>query len=177
MPKLLVVTGDPSVHDAMRCAVASPGAGIEVLAAWNAGDGWRRTRCDGPDALVIDLDLPDGSGLELFDRVRVADPKLLTVFVTTECTADAAVEAMTRGAFDYLLRPLTRRQVSRRLGAALRAASLMRTPVLLPHAPAGVWGGTHTRAGPGARVHVGWPECVGRGDEVGLSTAGTRQRG
>jgi DNA-binding response OmpR family regulator len=150
VPKLLIVTGDPCIHDAMEHAIVSPRIGVEVLTAWDAGDGWRRTLCDGPDVVVIDLDLPGGSWTNLFELVRTTDPKLVIVLVATEGTADTAVEAMTRGAFDYVLKPLACGQLNRRMDAALQAARRMRTPVLLPHAPAGVLDGAYSALVPTA---------------------------
>ena len=61
---------------------------------------------DRPDGVVVGLQLPDGSGLDLLRWVGGDDPRRPVILITARGTADAAIEAMTHGAFDYLLKPL-----------------------------------------------------------------------
>jgi two-component system nitrogen regulation response regulator GlnG len=46
------------------------------------------------------------SGLEAFDRIRQIDPHLPVLFITAYSTTDTAIEAMKRGAFEYLIKPV-----------------------------------------------------------------------
>ncbi len=108
---------------------------VEVLTAATVAEGWRRVREDRPDVIVLDLQLPDGSGMDLFDRVRTADPRRPVVFVTAHGTTDTAIEAMKRGAFDYLTKPLDLERMTGLLGRAFEAARLMREPAVLPDDP------------------------------------------
>ncbi len=56
--------------------------------------------------MVLDLKLPDLHGLEILERARVARPTLPVVVLTAHGTIDAAVGAMQRGAFDFLVKPV-----------------------------------------------------------------------
>jgi two-component system nitrogen regulation response regulator GlnG len=134
MAKLLVVDDEPVICQSFEW-VFGP-SGVEVLTAGSLADGWRRFRDDRPDVVVLDLQLPDGSGMDLFERVRAADPKRPVVFITAHGTTDTAIEAMKRGAFDYLSKPLDLDQIAALLGRAFEAARLMREPAALPDDPA-----------------------------------------
>ena len=134
MPKLLVVDDEPVICQSFQW-VFGP-AGVEVLTAGTVEEGWRRVQNDRPDVIVLDLQLPDGSGMELFERVRATDPKRPVVFITAHGTTDTAIEAMKRGAFDYLAKPLDLDQLGGLLGRAFEAARLMHEPAALPDDPA-----------------------------------------
>jgi two-component system, NtrC family, nitrogen regulation response regulator GlnG len=135
VPKLLVVDDEPIICHSFRRAFATPE--VEVLTAGSVADGWRRVQADGPDVIVTDLQLPDGTGLDLFERVRAADPKRPVVFITAHGTTETTIEAMKRGAFDYLTKPLDLEQMSGVLARAFEAARLMREPAALPDDPGG----------------------------------------
>ena len=84
-----------------------------------------------PDAILLDLRLPDQSGLEVHAAIRAIDARIPVIFVTMTKTADTAIEAMKQGAFDYLPKPLDLDQMRRVVGEALEVASRMRSPVVL----------------------------------------------
>lgn len=130
MPKLLVVDDEPIICHSFRRVFAS--TEVEVVTAGTVAEGWHRIEADRPDVIVLDLQLPDGTGLDLFDRVRAADRKRPVIIITAHGTTDAAIEAMKRGAFDYLTKPLDLDGMSRLLGRAFEAAKLMREPAELP---------------------------------------------
>ncbi|MFO0801400.1 MAG: sigma-54 dependent transcriptional regulator [Gemmataceae bacterium] len=134
MPKLLVVDDEPVICRSFEW-VFGP-TGVEVLAAGTVADGLRRVRDDRPDVIVLDLQLPDGSGMDLFEQVRATDPKRPVVFITAHGTTEAAIRAMKHGAFDYLTKPLDLEHVTALLGRAFEAARLMQEPATLPDDPA-----------------------------------------
>src|SRR5262245_23979988 len=133
MSKLLVVDDESIICHSFRRVFASPE--VEVLTAGTVAEGWRRVEQDRPDVLVVDLQLPDGSGLDLFERVRQADPKRPVILITAHGTTETAIEAMKRGAFDYLAKPIDLEHMSQLLGRAFEAARLMREPAVLPDDP------------------------------------------
>jgi two-component system nitrogen regulation response regulator GlnG len=130
MPTLLVIDDEPSVQYAFRRVFGDEG--VTVLAAATAAEGRARAAADRPDVLVLDLQLPDGSGLDLFRELHAADPKRPVVFITAHGTTETAIEAMKGGAFDYLVKPLDLERLSALLGRAFDAARLMQTPAVLP---------------------------------------------
>jgi len=77
-------------------------------------------------SFLLDLRLPDQSGLEVFQGIRNLDARIPVVFVTTAKTADTAIEAMKQGAFDYLFKPLDLGQVRKVVGEAVEVSKRMR---------------------------------------------------
>jgi two-component system nitrogen regulation response regulator GlnG len=133
MPKLLVVDDEPLICQSFQWVFTA--GEVEVLTATTAGEGWRRVSEDRPDVIVLDYQLPDGSGLDLFDRIRTADPRRPVIFLTAHGTTETAIEAMKRGAFDYLGKPFDLDQMTRLLERAFEAAHFMRDPASLPDDP------------------------------------------
>jgi two-component system nitrogen regulation response regulator GlnG len=135
MAKLLVVDDETIICHSFRRLFTTPD--VEVLTAGTVAEGWRRVEQDRPDVIVLDLQLPDGTGLDLFERIRTADPKRPVVFVTAHATTETTIEAMKRGAFDYLTKPLDLEQMNGVLTRAFEAARLMHDTAALPDDPAG----------------------------------------
>ena len=85
-----------------------------------------------PDVLILDLQLPDRSGMEVFEAVHAIDPKLPVIFITAHGTTQTAIEAMKGGAFDYLVKPVDLERLSQVLTRAFEAVRLMSVPAVLP---------------------------------------------
>ncbi len=84
-----------------------------------------------PDAVVLDVKLPDMSGLEVFDGVRAIDPRLPVVVITAHGTTDTAIEATKRGAFDYLLKPVDLHHLREVVGRALELRRMRSVPAVV----------------------------------------------
>src|SRR5689334_6350611 len=104
MPKLLIIDDEEPLCYSFRYVFS--GDGVEVLTAGTAAGGWQILQTEGADVVVLDLQLPDRSGLDLFRDIQGADPKCPVIFMTAHGTADTAIEAMKQGAFDYLVKPV-----------------------------------------------------------------------
>ncbi len=76
-----------------------------------------------PDVLVVDLHLPDGSGIDLF-RDLESSPSTEVVLITGQATVDTAVEAMRKGASDYLIKPVDMARVRAVLANVVRTREL-----------------------------------------------------
>ncbi len=135
MPTLLVIDDESSVRYSFRRVFE--GDGVEVLTARTAAEGLRLVADRSPDVVVLDLQLPDRSGLEVFREVHAADPKRPVIFITDHGTTETAIEAMKGGAFDYLVKPVDLDRLSQILQRAFEAARLMRVPAVLPEAADG----------------------------------------
>ena len=81
--------------------------------------------------VLLDLRLPDQSGLEVYQQIRRLDARIPVIFVTMAKAADAAIEAMKQGAYDYLFKPLDLHQLRRVVGEALEVARRMREPAVI----------------------------------------------
>jgi DNA-binding NtrC family response regulator len=130
MPVVLVVDDDRMVLRLCEKAVQSVGA--ELVAAGNAREGLAAIRDRCPDVLLLDISLPDGSGLELVSEAQRVDPRLPVAFITVSNDSHTAIEATRRGAFDYLLKPLDKENVGRIVLRGLETRRLMRVPVHMP---------------------------------------------
>jgi two-component system nitrogen regulation response regulator GlnG len=121
MPKALIVDDEPNVLYSLRAGLEA--ADWEVAAARTARKGIDAVAAERPDVVLLDVRLPDLSGLEAFDRIRGIDPRLPVVVMTAYASTDTAIEAMKRGAFEYLLKPVDLHQL---LDVLERAAELRR---------------------------------------------------
>src|SRR5262249_13520339 len=92
-------------------------------------------RANSPDVIMLDLRLPDQSGLAVFQQIRAIDARIPVIFVTVAKGADAAIEAMKTGAFDYLFKPIGLHQLRRVVGEAIEVARRMREPARLVESP------------------------------------------
>src|SRR5580704_12997742 len=130
MAHVLLVDDDPDlIAEQVRHAFPAPTHRVEV--ARTGADGVARVVASPPDVVLLDLRLPDRLGLEVFEEIHALDARIPVVFVTLSKTADAAIEAMKRGAFDYLFKPLDPAQVRRVVGEAVEVARRMREPTMV----------------------------------------------
>lgn len=130
MPMLLVIDDEPGVQYSFQRVFE--GDDRKVVTASTAAEGLAQLREINPDVVVLDLQLPDRSGLEVFDEIRRLDPKRPVVFITAHGTTATAIEAMKNGAFDYLVKPVDLERLTQVLERAWEAARLMRVPAMLP---------------------------------------------
>ncbi len=130
MPTLLVIDDEESVRYSFR-RVFEEGA-VRVLTARTAAEGLEQVREARPDVVVLDLQLPDRPGLDVFREIHADDPKRPVIFVTAHGTTETAIEAMKSGAFDYLIKPVALDRLSPVVERAFETARLMRVPAVLP---------------------------------------------
>jgi DNA-binding response OmpR family regulator len=101
--------------------------GFNVVTATAAGEGWRAIEVRQPELLLLDLGLPDGSGLELLDRLRAADgltsrvdPALPVIVISGRASEVDRVRGLARGADDYMAKPFSYAELVARIRAVLR---------------------------------------------------------
>src|SRR5207244_5849651 len=130
MAHLLLIDDDPAlIPEQVRQAYPAPRHRVEV--AGTGAEGLERVVAGPPDVILLDLRLPDQSGLEVYQQIRKIDARIPVIFVTLAKTADAAIEAMKQGAYDYLFKPLDLHQLRKVVGEALEVAQRMRAPAVL----------------------------------------------
>jgi two-component system nitrogen regulation response regulator GlnG len=128
MPTILVVDDEPSILQAFRRAFRSP---VEVITADTGRDGLACAQEHRPDVVILDIQLPDMSGLDLFRQLRELDARSPVIFITGKSTTDTAIEAMKLGAFDYLLKPLELAQLRQVIDRALAISRMMHVPAIV----------------------------------------------
>jgi len=134
MASLLVIDDDRTVLLLVKKAFAD--SDLEIHCASDAESGMAALREHKPDVLLLDILLPEVSGMDLAREIRTIDIRLPVIFITATNDSDTAIEAMKMGAYDYLLKPLDIRQVRTLVERALETRRLMNSPVRLQEAEA-----------------------------------------
>jgi two-component system nitrogen regulation response regulator GlnG len=130
MGRLLLVDDDPvMILDQLTHALKPHGLQIDV--AQTASEGLRQVEAGPPDVILLDVHLPDLSGLEAYQRIRRIDGRIPVIFITWAATADTAIEAMKEGAYDYLFKPIDLAQLRTVVVQALELGQLMRRPAVV----------------------------------------------
>src|SRR5438128_4036747 len=130
MAHVLLIDDDPAlIPEQVRQGFPAPRHQVDV--AGTGAEGIQRVRANPPDAILLDLRLPDQSGLEVYQQIRRIDARIPVIFVTLAKGADAAIEATKQGAYDYLFKPLDLHQLRRVVGEAVEVARRMREPAML----------------------------------------------
>ena len=129
MSIVLAIDDDQTVLQLVHKAIEDSGANLLTAQRREGLDAIRR---HSPDVLLLDISLPDASGLELIGQVRVIDPKLPIAFITVSDDSHTAIEAMKCGAYDFLIKPLSLERVRHVVKRALETRRLMEVPVKIP---------------------------------------------
>ena len=126
-PRVLVVDDEPQILRALRTSLH--GAGYDVETAETAEQALTSLAANPPDAVVLDLVLPDGSGTDVTRELRTwsSAPVIVLSVVGDEAEKVAALDA---GADDYVTKPFSIDELLARLRAALRRADAPAEPVV-----------------------------------------------
>jgi DNA-binding NtrC family response regulator len=134
MANLLLIDDDPDLlRDQVGHVFPTPPHRVEI--ALTGAAGLERVAIACPDVILLDLRLPDQSGLDVLTQLRQVDARIPVVFVTVVRSADSAIEAMRHGAYDYLLKPIDLQKLDRVISEALKVARLMREPAVVTEIP------------------------------------------
>ena len=103
--KILIIDDEEVVLDS--CTQILQSGPFSVATAPDGRSGLRLVEEMQPDLVFVDLKMPGISGLEVLDRVQEIDRTIVTVVITGYATVSSAVEAMKKGAYDFLPKPFT----------------------------------------------------------------------
>jgi DNA-binding response OmpR family regulator len=124
-PTLLLVEDDPVLRTFLADNLTADG--FDLVVAETVGDGMRELEYKRPDLAIVDLALPDASGLELIERVRAADgvasrldPSVPLVVLSGRADELDRVRAFERGVDDFVAKPFAYGELRLRLAAVLR---------------------------------------------------------
>jgi two-component system nitrogen regulation response regulator GlnG len=121
---VLVADDEPSIRYFLRETLEGMGCAVEEATDGDAA--LERLLADGFDLAFLDIRMPGPSGLELLDRIRALGRDVAIVIITAQNTFENAVEAMKRGALDYLVKPFAMAEVQALVTKALHVRSLER---------------------------------------------------
>ena len=120
--RVLVVDDDANVTDMLATAFRDDGWEVAVA---GDGDGALRTAQDFlPDAVVLDISLPDFGGLEVLRRLRARSPQICVLFLSARDGAADRIAGISAGADDYVTKPFSLEEVVARLRGLLRRSRL-----------------------------------------------------
>jgi len=100
--------------------------GYEVVTAGNGEDALRIVREEQPDLVLLDIQLPGISGLEVLEKIKETDEEIIVIMVTAHGTLETAVHAMRLGAYDYINKPFNLDEVAIVIRKALETSDLRR---------------------------------------------------
>ncbi|MEA2425137.1 MAG: two-component system, OmpR family, response regulator MprA [Thermoleophilaceae bacterium] len=118
--RILVVDDDRSVRDALRRALTL--GGYEVEAAEDGRQALSRLASSAPDAVVLDVGMPDVDGLEVCRRLRGAGDRTPILMLTARDAVSDRIDGLDAGADDYLVKPFDVGELKARIRALLRRA-------------------------------------------------------
>ena len=113
-PCVCVVDDDQSMRESLRDLLCSTGLTVQTFAS--AHEFLTRPRPDGPTCLVLDVRLPDLSGLDLQKRMAEADMEIPIIFITGHGDIPMTVQAMKAGAVEFLSKPFGCKSPHKHLG-------------------------------------------------------------
>jgi len=124
MYRVLVVEDDPILRRLLSTTLAPEG--YEVIQAFNASLGLEACRKEKPDIVVLDVNLPDGDGIDVCRAIK-DDPSIRHIpilIITGEAVqVEKRMEGLEAGADDYILKPFNARELVSRLKNILKAAA------------------------------------------------------
>jgi DNA-binding NtrC family response regulator len=80
--------------------------GYDTLEAETAADGLKLFNEESPALIILDIKLPDGSGIDVLQKMKEQDPNAAVIVITANTTIDNAVAALRLGAFDFICKPI-----------------------------------------------------------------------
>ncbi len=133
LSKILLADGETTI--AHELANTLNILGFSVRVALDRGSAEQLVSQAAPDLLICDLNLPEShnsssfGGLDFLESFRVTHPTCPVIIIAYDASAEMAIEATKRGAYDYLLKPLDMTEVAEVVRRAIRNSRLMSEPV------------------------------------------------
>ena len=104
-PKILIIDDEEIVIDSCTHILAN--SGYQIATARNGTLGLEVLQQENPDIVFVDLKMPGISGFEVLEKIQEHDPTIVPIVITGFATVSSAVEAMKKGAYDFLPKPFT----------------------------------------------------------------------
>lgn len=122
--QVLVVDDEQNVRKVLGALLTQ--AGYLVASAASGTEALEQVRSQDPDLVICDLKMPGMDGLDVLREMRAEFPEIPVVLLTAHGTVETAVEAMKRGAHDFLTKPFDREKILEIVGKAVAQAERAR---------------------------------------------------
>ena len=116
-PVILVVEDEPALREILSDMLER--FDYDARLAGTAADAYALAAAERPNAILLDINLPDATGTQTLDELRVLRPDVPIIIVTANADEGLARETLTRGAFDYVFKPFDMDRIGQVLEAAL----------------------------------------------------------
>lgn len=103
--RALIVDDEPDIRDLVSMTLSKMDLQTDTAGDLKTARRLLDTRT--PDICLVDMQLPDGNGIDLIRRIKDSHPKMPVAMITAHGTMDTAVEAMKAGAFDFISKPIS----------------------------------------------------------------------
>ena len=125
-PTVLIVDDDPALLEALPEALRLRMGDLDVEISDSAPDALARIAVEDYDAIVTDIKMPGMDGLALLDEIQRVRPETPTLLITGHGEHDLAIQALRRGAYDYIQKPIDRDYFTASLARAIERRGLAR---------------------------------------------------
>ena len=125
-PRILIVDDDPALLEALPEALRLRMSELAVETCDSAPDALGKIAGEDYDAIVTDIKMPGMDGLALLEEIQRLRPETPTLLITGHGEHDLAVQALRRGAYDYIQKPIDREYFVASLGRAIEKRGLAR---------------------------------------------------
>jgi two-component system OmpR family response regulator len=122
--RILVVDDEPDLAEVLSGVFAYEG--WQVRTAGDVASAVAEARVFRPDAVVLDVMLPDGDGLAVLRELRAGQPEVCVLFLTARDSVEDRIAGITAGGDDYVTKPFSLEEVLARLRGLLRRAGMTR---------------------------------------------------
>lgn len=109
--RVLVVDDEPSIVNTISDWLKF--SGYETFIATTGAETLVQANKEKPDLIILDIILPDISGIEVLRKLKEIDPEVCVIFITAYASVETSIEALRLGADDYLMKPLSMEDMER----------------------------------------------------------------
>jgi two-component system response regulator PilR (NtrC family) len=120
---LLVIDDEEVMREILESLLSQEGYRVKLAAT--GVEGLEIVGREPVDLAIVDVMLPDQSGIDVLDELKRSDPELVVVMITAFASVETAIEAMKRGAFDYVTKPFKNDEVRVVVGNGLKQRRLV----------------------------------------------------
>ena len=121
---ILVIDDDETIRWALREALRS--WGFEALEAGTVAEGLAAFNADSPSAVLLDIDLPDGSGLDVLREIKRENSEAIVIMITGNVQVDNTISALRGGAYDFIGKPINLEELRVTIRNAIETRHLRR---------------------------------------------------
>ncbi|WP_312978333.1 acetoacetate metabolism transcriptional regulator AtoC [Atlantibacter sp.] len=122
MYRILIVDDEENVRLMLNTAFTL--SGHHTLCARNGVEALQLFRDSQPDVVLMDIRMPELNGLEALQQMHAINPKIPVVLMTAYAAVETAVEALRKGAFDYVIKPFDLEELNMVINRALQLQSM-----------------------------------------------------